>query len=120
MIQHQDWNSIKFTSAISNNNAKKVTFKKPLNISTNYESQISQSHRLSDSKYRLEEPFNITQKSSMLKTSIYTNLLPHVTVSECNYFIITVPTPVDKNNRPDLTPLLKASQTVAKVLKVIQ
>jgi DNA-binding transcriptional regulator YiaG len=28
MIQHQDWNSIKFTSAISNNNAKKVTFKK--------------------------------------------------------------------------------------------
>lgn len=28
MIQHQDWNSIKFTSAISNNNANKVTFKK--------------------------------------------------------------------------------------------
>lgn len=35
----------------------------------------------------------------------------------CNYFIITVPTPVDKNNRPDLTPLLKASETVAKILK---
>jgi len=28
MIQHQDWNSVKFTSAIPNNNAKKVTFKK--------------------------------------------------------------------------------------------
>jgi DNA-binding transcriptional regulator YiaG len=28
MIQHQDWNSIKFTSVLSNNNAKKVTFKK--------------------------------------------------------------------------------------------
>lgn len=34
----------------------------------------------------------------------------------CNYFIITVPTPVDKNNRPDLTPLLKASETVGKVV----
>lgn len=35
----------------------------------------------------------------------------------CNYYIITVPTPVDKNNRPDLTPLYKASETVGKVLK---
>lgn len=35
----------------------------------------------------------------------------------CNYFIVTVPTPVDKNNRPDLTPLYKASETVGKVLK---
>jgi DNA-binding transcriptional regulator YiaG len=30
MIQHQDWNSVKFTSAIPNNNAKKVTFKKAI------------------------------------------------------------------------------------------
>ncbi len=34
-----------------------------------------------------------------------------------NYFVITVPTPVDKNNRPDLTPLYKASETVGKVIK---
>jgi UDP-N-acetyl-D-galactosamine dehydrogenase len=38
-------------------------------------------------------------------------------IAACNYYIITVPTPVDKNNRPDLTPLYKASETVAKVLK---
>ena len=38
-------------------------------------------------------------------------------LKECNVYIITVPTPVDKNNRPDLTPLYKASETVAKVLK---
>jgi UDP-N-acetyl-D-galactosamine dehydrogenase len=38
-------------------------------------------------------------------------------ISGCNYFIVTVPTPVDKNNRPDLTPLYKASETVGKVLK---
>ena len=38
-------------------------------------------------------------------------------IADCNYFIVTVPTPVDKNNRPDLTPLYKASETVGKVLK---
>jgi UDP-N-acetyl-D-galactosamine dehydrogenase len=35
----------------------------------------------------------------------------------CNVFIITVPTPIDQYNRPDLTPLIKASETVGKVLK---
>jgi len=38
-------------------------------------------------------------------------------IADCNYFIVTVPTPVDKNNRPDLTPLYKSSETVGKVLK---
>ena len=36
---------------------------------------------------------------------------------DCNVYIITVPTPVDKNNRPDLTPLYRASESVGKVLK---
>ena len=35
----------------------------------------------------------------------------------CNYYIVTVPTPVDKNNRPVLTPLIKASETIGKFLK---
>lgn len=35
----------------------------------------------------------------------------------CNFFIITVPTPTDKNNRPVLTPLKKASKSVGGVLK---
>ncbi|MBN1971266.1 MAG: Vi polysaccharide biosynthesis UDP-N-acetylglucosamine C-6 dehydrogenase TviB [Candidatus Delongbacteria bacterium] len=34
----------------------------------------------------------------------------------CNFYIVAVPTPVDKNKRPDLTPLVKASETVGKVL----
>jgi UDP-N-acetyl-D-glucosamine/UDP-N-acetyl-D-galactosamine dehydrogenase len=38
-------------------------------------------------------------------------------IQDCNYYIVTVPTPVDKNNRPDLTPLYKSSTTVGKVLK---
>ena len=35
---------------------------------------------------------------------------------KCTYYIITVPTPVDKSNRPDLHPLLSASETVGKVI----
>jgi UDP-N-acetyl-D-galactosamine dehydrogenase len=38
-------------------------------------------------------------------------------IADCNYYIVTVPTPVDKNNRPDLTPLYRSSETVGAVLK---
>ena len=38
-------------------------------------------------------------------------------IKHCNYYIITVPTPVDKNKRPILTPLIKASESVGAVLK---
>ena len=39
-------------------------------------------------------------------------------LASCNIFIVTVPTPVDKNNRPVLTPLIKASEMIGQVLKV--
>ena len=38
-------------------------------------------------------------------------------IADCNYYIVTVPTPTDKNNRPVLTPLIKASETIGQVLK---
>jgi len=38
-------------------------------------------------------------------------------IKECNVYIVTVPTPIDKNKRPDLMPLVKASETIGKVLK---
>lgn len=38
-------------------------------------------------------------------------------LAECNIFIVTVPTPIDEHKRPDLTPLIKASETIGKVLK---
>lgn len=63
-------------------------------------------------------------KSVLKKESPFNN---NITGLYCSYnleeiknadiYIITVPTPVDKNNRPDLTPLYKASETVAKVIK---
>ena len=38
-------------------------------------------------------------------------------LSDCNVFIVTVPTPIDAHRRPDLTPLIKASESIGKVLK---
>jgi UDP-N-acetyl-D-galactosamine dehydrogenase len=37
-------------------------------------------------------------------------------IKDCNFYVVTVPTPVDSNNNPDLTPLYKASETVGKVI----
>ena len=45
----------------------------------------------------------------------YTNTLRGI--ADCNIYIVTVPTPVDKYNRPDLTPLIKASESLGKVVK---
>ena len=57
-------------------------------------------------------------------TSEELNSLQHLTFSTdkeqlntCNIFIVTVPTPIDKYKKPDLTPLLSASRTVGKFLK---
>ena len=49
------------------------------------------------------------------KGLICTNVLE--SLEECNYYIVTVPTPTDKYNRPVLTPLYKASETVGSVLR---
>jgi len=38
-------------------------------------------------------------------------------LEECNVYVVTVPTPVDKYNRPDLTPMIKASETVAAAIR---
>ena len=45
----------------------------------------------------------------------FTNILENI--SDCNIYIVTVPTPIDKHKKPDLTPLLKASETIGSVLK---
>ena len=37
-------------------------------------------------------------------------------IRDCNFYVVAVPTPVDENNRPDLPPLIGASQTVGKVI----
>lgn len=55
---------------------------------------------------------SVVNKDKGLKLSCNTEDL-----SNCSIFIVTVPTPVDKNNRPILIPLIKASETIGKYLK---
>lgn len=38
-------------------------------------------------------------------------------LAECDIFIVTVPTPIDRANRPDLTPIIRASETVGKAMR---
>lgn len=38
-------------------------------------------------------------------------------IKDCNIYIVTVPTPIDDNNEPDLTPIVKSTETVGKILK---
>lgn len=38
-------------------------------------------------------------------------------IADCNIYVVTVPTPIDSSNRPDLTPLIKSSESVGKILK---
>lgn len=54
-----------------------------------------------------------------LQTAQYLHYTDHLyDMRDANIFIITVPTPVDHHKRPDLTPLIRASESVGKVLKV--
>src|SRR5690606_28805198 len=66
-----------------------------------------------------ENPLTETQKNENTKKQLIglycSNQLTDI--ADANFYVVTVPTPVDKHNRPDLTPLYKASETVGKVLK---
>ncbi|PIE49100.1 MAG: UDP-N-acetyl-D-galactosamine dehydrogenase [Flavobacteriales bacterium] len=58
---------------------------------------------------------NVADKSSLTDKGLWlTDKLSDL--NDANFYVVTVPTPVDKGNRPDLTPLYKASETVGKVL----
>ncbi|MCE3238503.1 MAG: tviB, partial [Gammaproteobacteria bacterium] len=63
---------------------------------------------------------DVTLETTMeeLQTAKYLNYTNKIEdLCSCNCFIVTVPTPIDEHKRPDLSPLIKASETVGKVLK---
>ena len=70
-------------------------------------------HTLEISKELLQDVLvkNASEKAGLFCTTNSEDLI------KCNYYIVTVPTPVDKNNRPDLSALYKSSETVGKILK---
>ncbi len=69
------------------------------------ELKIGQDHTLEVSPEELSQATNLTYSAKLED------------LKSCNFFIVTVPTPVDEVNRPDLTPLKKASETLGKVIK---
>ncbi|WP_149277169.1 nucleotide sugar dehydrogenase [Pareuzebyella sediminis] len=77
------------------------------------ELQAGKDHTLEVSNSALKE---VLKDSPDAKIGLYcTDNIENI--AECNYYIVTVPTPVDSTNRPILTPLHKASKTVGSVLK---
>ena len=57
-----------------------------------------------------------TQQLQEIKNNItYTSETAEI--EECTIYIVTVPTPIDKSNKPDLTPLIKSSQMIGSILK---
>lgn len=63
----------------------------------------------------LEISDNELQK--VLSNGLFTVSTDVSEIADCNIYIVTVPTPTDKNNRPVFTPLIKASETISKILK---
>ncbi len=75
-------------------------------------------NRIEELKSGVDKTLEVKQKK--LKECLKGNLTLTNKISEisgCNIFIATVPTPIDKKNKPDLNPLLKVCKTISKVLK---
>ncbi len=64
---------------------------------------------------RTLELSEIQVKEALANNMKFTNVLEEI--ADCNIYIVTVPTPIDEHKRPDLTPLIKASESIGKVLK---
>ena len=73
--------------------------------------------RILELKNKEDSTLEVSTDELKIATNLtYTNKLDDIKVA--NVFIITVPTPIDENKQPDLNPLIKASESIGKVLKV--
>jgi UDP-N-acetyl-D-galactosamine dehydrogenase len=72
-------------------------------------------HRI-DSLQRGHDETLEVDESELKKASLLKYTSNPIDLIDCNFYIVTVPTPIDEFNRPDLRPLLKASETVGKLL----
>lgn len=76
---------------------------------------ISQ-HRINELLKGIDSTLEVESDDLKLAEKLtYSTVLEDIV--DCNIYIITVPTPIDKNKRPDLTPLEKSSESISKVLK---
>ena len=75
--------------------------------------------RVSDLKEGIDNTLEIDSNNliSTLSNGLFSVSSNKNDIKDCNFYIVTVPTPTDKNNRPVLIPLIKASETIGSVLK---
>jgi len=94
-----------------------INTKRVAELNAGHDDTLEVSDELLQSALVKENPFVIAGEANASQTvGLYcSDQLEDI--ADANIYIITVPTPVDKNNRPVLTPLVKASKTVGKVLK---
>ena len=79
---------------------------------TGYDINTSRIKELKSGHDRTCEVDTDTLNTSSL---IFTHILEDI--QNCNIYIVTVPTPIDKYNRPDLSPLLSASRSIGTIMK---
>ena len=73
--------------------------------------------RISELKELNDKTLEVSSKEIKHAKNLSFTLNPEE-ISNCSIYIVTVPTPIDRNKRPDLTPLIEASKTAGKVLNV--
>ena len=72
--------------------------------------------RINELKNNTDFTLEISEED--FKDSIHLNFTSHIEdLNDCKIFIVTVPTPIDKHKKPDLSPLVKSSQAVGSILK---
>jgi UDP-N-acetyl-D-glucosamine/UDP-N-acetyl-D-galactosamine dehydrogenase len=70
--------------------------------------------------YELENGIDVTLETTQkeLEDAVHLNYTTNLDdIQDCEIFIVTVPTPIDKHKRPDLTPLEKSSEAIGSILK---
>ena len=75
------------------------------------------------SSERIQELENGHDKTLEIKDNLLQSVKSNITytanindINDCNIYIVTVPTPIDSNNRPDLTPLIESSKAIGAIL----
>jgi len=73
------------------------------------------STRIKNLKNKFDQNNEYTKKDFINKKILFTDKI--LDIKDCNFFIICVPTPVNKKNNPNLIPIKKSFNTISKVLK---
>lgn len=97
-----------------------INTKRVAELNAGHDDTLEVSDELLQSALVKENPFVIAGEANPSQSEVKRGLFCSDQlddITDANIYVITVPTPVDKNNRPVLTPLIKASETVGKVLK---